>query len=135
MRKTKVDEAKVLRLSSEYLMKNYTATPEIVEMFQITCEEIERFKLKNNLRTLPAVTQTHFKKIAVVEKHLRVELCEMALELKVVSIGRIIPTTDGFEMKSASADGYILANNPHARIVEFVNPLTKDFVNLLLAKI
>lgn len=135
MPKTKVDEAKVLRLSSEYLMKNYTAISEIVEMFQIRCEEIERFKLKNNLRTLPEVTQTHFKKIAVVENHLRVELCEIALKTGVVSIGKIIPTTDNFEMKGTSADGYILASNPQSRIVEFVNPLKMDFVNLLRAKV
>lgn len=80
------------------------------------------------------IVQVHAKKIAVIERRLRIELCEIALNLGIVSVGEIIPTTDRLLLKSMSLDGFFLADNPQKRIVEFVNPLTSDFVNLLRAR-
>ncbi|MFA7193648.1 MAG: hypothetical protein WC087_01910 [Candidatus Paceibacterota bacterium] len=131
MQRTETDTEMVLRIAREYLEKEPTALGNAVMAFNITNQEIERFKLNPSYRNLQWFVRLHSKKIAVVERRLRVELCEIALKVGAISIGKFIPTSDGLIMKSASSDGFLLADNPITKVVEFVNPLKKDFLNLI----
>lgn len=139
MQKTFISDKGIIRLATSYIEGNPDSIWSVVEIFQITTQEIGKISIPNSHLSGNPLAVTHRKRIIAAGSRLRKAVADLAERMQVVTIKKPIPTEHGFILSRIAKDGQFLAEEAYKTgdrtlQVKFVDPLQKKFIELIQTK-